>query len=70
LPILRLETGTVRSASLRRQALSLLNGISMGFRRGCAAARFDRLAYARNFARRKVVDDDDLVAIEHWRETG
>jgi hypothetical protein len=25
------ETGTVRSATLRRQALSLLNGISIGF---------------------------------------
>ena len=28
------ETGTVRSATLRRQALSLLNGISIGFRSG------------------------------------
>ena len=68
---------TVRSATLRRQALSLLNGISMGFRSGeygqiaeCAAARFDRLAYARNFARRKLVGDDVVVALEPWRETG
>ena len=36
----------------------------------CGAARFDRLAYARNFVRRKVVDDDDVVALERWRETG
>jgi hypothetical protein len=68
----------VRAATLRRQALSLLNGISMGFRSGevlgqiaeCGAARFDRLAYARNFVRRKVVDDDDVVAVERWPETG
>ena len=56
----------------------MLNGISMGFRSGeywgqiaeCGAARFDRLAYARNFVRRKVVDDDDIVALERWREAG
>jgi hypothetical protein len=50
----------------------------MGFRSGeywgqiaeCGAARFDRLAYARNFVRRKVVDGDDVVALERWRETG
>lgn len=30
----------------------------------CGAARFDRFAYARNFVRRKVVDDDDIVALE------
>jgi hypothetical protein len=36
----------------------------------CGAARFDRLVNARNFVRRKVVDDDDVVALERWRETG
>jgi hypothetical protein len=36
----------------------------------CGAARFDRLAYARNVVRRKVGDDDDVVALERWRETG
>ena len=49
----------------------------MGFRSGeygqiaeCAAARFERLAYARNFARRKAVDDDDFVVFGPSRETG
>jgi len=60
--------------TLCRQALSLLNEISMGSRRGqiaeCAAARFERLAYARNFARRKAVDDDDFVVFGPSRETG
>jgi hypothetical protein len=62
---------------LRRRALSLLNGISIGFGPVSMGAdrvvwrrAVDRLADARNFARRKVIDDDDVVALERWREIG
>jgi len=44
--------------------------VSIGADSGVWRARFDRLAYARNFVRRKVVDDDDIVALERWREAG
>jgi hypothetical protein len=47
-----------------------LDGVQRGQIAECGAARFDRLAYARNFVRRKVVVDDDVVALERWRETG
>jgi hypothetical protein len=44
LPIRRRRRGIVRSAALRRDAFSLLNGISMGFRSGGMANTF--LAHA------------------------
>ena len=57
--------------------MSLLNVISMGFGpviigqiTECGAAPLDRLAHARNFARRKAVDDADFVVFGPWRETG
>ena len=55
----------------------MLNVISMGFGpviigqiTECGAAPLDRLAHARNFARRKAVDDADFVVFGPSRETG
>jgi hypothetical protein len=43
--------------------------VSIGAIAECGAARFDRFAYARNFVRREVVDDDDVIALERWQGT-
>jgi hypothetical protein len=52
-------------------ALSLLKGISIGFKSGeywgryrSVAPRANRLAYASSFVRRKIVDHDDILALE------
>ena len=73
----RRRRGIVRSAALRRDAFSLLNGISMGLRSGRvlgqiakrSAARFNRFAYASRFVRRKIVDHDDILALEGRGQT-
>ena len=61
----------VRSAALRRYALSLLNGISIGFRSGeygweiakCGATHFNRFAHARCLVCGEVVHDDGVVSL-------
>ena len=62
----------MRSAALRRDVFSLLNDISIGFRSGeycrqiakLSAALFNRLADRRSFVGRKIVEDDDIVALK------
>ena len=73
----RRRRGIVRSAALRRDAFSLLNGISMGLRSGeylgqiakRRTARFNGLAYASSFVRSKIVYYDDILALEDRGQT-
>src|SRR5262249_27437662 len=72
----RRRRGIVRSAALRRDAFSLLNGIYgievgrvLGQIAKRSAARFDRFAYASRFVRRKIVDHDDILALEGRGQT-
>jgi len=67
----------VRSATLRRQALSLLNGISMGsdpLSMGADSGVWRRAVRSALLAQElcvpKIVDDDDVVALARWREIG